>query len=137
MSTHVDDILQITNSNELFCELRDGLIERFGAELTVNEEATSYLGMNIERSLCKKFVRLTQRGLTDKLVQANPKKQGDRLQYHSPSSEEIFDADVGVRAEKLSEKDRREFLSVLITLMYLARLTGPDILMPVMRYLRR
>ena len=131
LSTHVDDILQITNSDELFEELKDGLIVRFGAELTVSKEATSYLGMNIERSSCKKYVKLTQRGLTDKVVQSVAKRSGDKQKYWSPCSNEIFETDQGTDGEKLPEIQRREFLSVLMTLMYLARLTRPDILMAV------
>lgn len=45
LATHVEDILQITNSDQLFEELKNGFIERFGAELTVQKEASSYLGM--------------------------------------------------------------------------------------------
>ena len=131
LSTHVDDILQVTNSQELYEELRDGLIERFGEELTVNEEADSYLGMKIERSPCKAYVRLTQQGLTDKVLDTFPKKEGDRELYHSPAVKELFDVPEGEHAVLLSEKERKKFLSVLMTLMYLARLTRPDILMPV------
>ena len=131
LSTHVDDILQVTNEDSLFQELIDGLIAKFGKELTVNEEAESYLGMKIERTPCKAYIKLTQKGLTDKILEMFPREQEDRRMYHSPCSKTLFDTPTEEDGIILNDKDRRNFLSVLMTLMYLARLTRPDILMPV------
>ena len=87
--------------------------------------------MSLHRSECKGYLRLSQKGLAEKIVKTLPKEEGDRHQYHSPACDDIFSTPVHDKAELLSEKDRREFLSMLMTLMYLARLTRPDILLAV------
>jgi hypothetical protein len=56
LSLYVDNILQATTNIELYKELQRALINAYG-EVTVQPEATSYLGMTITRSHCKGYVR--------------------------------------------------------------------------------
>jgi hypothetical protein len=130
LSTHVDDILQVTTDLSLYEELRDGLIQVYG-DITTTATADAYLGMCIERSDCKRYLKLTQKGLVDKISESYPRAAGDRKQYPSPADSELFDYRAHEGASVLNEEQRREFLSVLMTLMYLARLTRPDVLMAV------
>jgi hypothetical protein len=130
LSTHVDDILQVTTDLSLYTELKDGLVLVYG-DITTTATADAYLGMSIERSDCKRYLKLTQKGLVDKISESYPRAPEDRKQYPTPADSALFDCSAHEGASTLSEVQRREFLSVLMTLMYLARLTRPDVLMAV------
>jgi hypothetical protein len=127
-STHVDDILQACSSLALYEELRDGLVKAYG-EITSNPAADAYLGMTIERTSCKKFLKLTQCGLVDRLVESYPRGARDSCHYSSAAAADLFEAEGHTDAASLNGDQRREFLSVVMTLMYLARLTRPDVLL--------
>lgn len=130
LSTHVDDIMQVSTSQHLYDELKEGLTTAY-KDITTTEEGNAYLGMSIERDKDDyRKIKLSQRGLIDKVLNKYPKDKGDKHRYHSPASDDLFDVNPsGERSTTDGEK--REFLSVLMTLMYLARLTRPDILMAV------
>lgn len=130
LSTHVDDILQVATSEHLYKELKDGLIAAYG-EITTSDEGEAYLGMSIDRAPDRKRIKLSQRGLIDKILKAYPRDKGDLQRYYSPSSDDLFKVSGDTSAVPLPEPQRREFLSALMSLMYCARLTRPDILMPV------
>jgi hypothetical protein len=121
LSAHVDDIMQTATSQKLYDELKAGLIAEF-TEITTHENGTAYLGMSIERSAeDSRFIKVTQQGLIDKVLELYPKKPGDRGQYHSPARDDLFDVNGKEGDEDLDSKGRTEFLSVLMTLMYVAR----------------
>ena len=131
LSTHVDDILQTATCQKFYDELKVGLTAAY-SEITTTENGTAYLGMSIERSSeDSRFIKVTQQGLIDKIVKSYPKQTGDRQKYFSPSDDDLFVVTGKPEDKDLGEKERREFLSVLMTMMYLARLTRPDILLPV------
>ena len=87
--------------------------------------------MTIERSSDMRTIRVTHKGLLDKVVAANPPKAGDRQRYHTPADDSLFDVNIAQGVTALDASEKTEFLSILMTLMYMARLTRPDILMPV------
>jgi hypothetical protein len=118
LSCHVDDILQACTNRGLFTELRDGLVSVYGT-ITDSEAADEYLGMGIQRSNCGKYFKLTQRGLRQKIQQKYPVSVGGR------ACEGLFDE----RAESSEGVSRTEYMGLVMTLMYIARLTRPDILM--------
>ena len=147
LSTHVDDIMQVATQDRFYSELKAGLIEAY-KDITTHEEGDAYLGMSIERSKeDSRYIKLSQRGLIDKVIAKYPKQPGDHQRHYSPSGDNLFD--VNEEEENVSSGDgtssgdgrpgnrdcspeeRSEFLSALMTLMYLARLTRPDILMGV------
>ena len=131
LSTHVDDIMQTATSQHLYDELKAGLIAKY-ADITTTEDGSAYLGMSMEQSpMDKRFIKVSQQGMIDKLVAQHPKQTGDQQKYYSPSGDDLFDVNVKEGVAVLGPKESSEFLSVLMTLMYLARLTRPDILMPV------
>jgi hypothetical protein len=68
LSTHVDDILQACTSKELYDELSAGLIAEF-QDISPKLEATSYLGMTIDRSEDMSYIRLTQKGLVEECLE--------------------------------------------------------------------
>jgi hypothetical protein len=128
ISTHVDDILQATNDQSLYHQLRDGLIAKYG-EITCNERADSYLGMSIARSKCGRFIKLTQVGLINKLLEKHPECNTGNVR--TSAAEDIFDIPSEENATTATPARKTEYLSLVMTLMYLARLTRPDILLPV------
>ena len=87
--------------------------------------------MSIERDPeDRRKIKLSQRGLIDKVVNQYPKSPTDRHRHHSPADSRLFDV-VSDGDRLASAEEKSEFLSVLMTLMYVARLTRPDILLPV------
>jgi hypothetical protein len=67
LSTHVDDILQVSTLDHLVDELHHGLIAEYKS-ITFNAEADSYLGMRIQRSADKSTFKVTQSGLAQQLI---------------------------------------------------------------------
>jgi hypothetical protein len=205
LSTHVDDILQTATDRRFYTELSEGLTKTYG-DITATEEAVAYLGMSIDRSPCKSFIKLTQRGLTDTVLEKH--HDSSRTTSKTPAADNLFDKDKNLayqsylksRLNRITSNDhatddedtdnetlnstqdettthsgrkpsdqnqsdasghdqsnasghgqgskseiddepshpddyeltnKTTFLSLIMTLMYLARLTRPDILMPV------
>ncbi len=124
LSTHVDDILQISTSDILVESLRYHLIERY-THVTYHAKADSYLGMTIEQSEDRRVIKLSQRHLTNTIVE-KCSREGTRP-VNTPAASNLFE--VNVDDELLA--DNKSFLSIVMSLMYLARLTRPDLLLPV------
>jgi hypothetical protein len=82
LSTHVDDIMQTASSQELYDELKAGLVKAF-ADITTTENGTAYLGMSIDRTDNGRIIKVTQQGLLDKVVKAYPRREGDHQRYYS------------------------------------------------------
>jgi hypothetical protein len=61
----------VTSNRYLYEELRDELTKIYG-EVTAHPEATIYLGMSIQRSKCRKYIRIAQDGLVSKVIAAYP-----------------------------------------------------------------
>jgi hypothetical protein len=121
----VDDILQACTHRSFFEELRDGLIKVYGT-ITDSDDAKEYLGMGISRSECGSYIKMTQKGLIQKILQKYPVKETSKKCEH-PASEGLFD----VREPGGDGVDRGDYMGLVMTLMYIARLTRPDILMAV------
>lgn len=119
LSTHVDDILQVTPSKELVDDLHTGLLKKYKS-ITFHPNAESYIGMTIERSPDKSLIRLTQCGLLDKIVSQHS-KDVNMVKTNTPCSDYIF---VHTKSTK-QEVDKRKYLSLVMSLMFLARLTRP------------
>lgn len=131
ISTHVDDILQACTSQALFVELRDGLIEAYGT-VTVNENANEYLGMSIERSTCGRKITLSQQGLVKKIVkEISAAKGGNAYKSNNPAAVDLFDVPEDEQGTERPRVEYKKFVSIVMSLMYVARLTRPDILLPV------
>jgi len=127
ISTHVDDILQVSTSQELVSDLHENLLIEYG-DVAFNPNADSYIGLSIERSKDLAKFKLTQRGLTDKILLEHLPKRANSKPSKSPASDKLFSNEKNPKDEHV---DKKKFLSLIMSLMYLARLTRPDILLPV------
>jgi hypothetical protein len=87
-----------------------------------NREADSYLGMSIKRSNDLSTIYISQKGLTENIVNAyldlNSKPAS------SPAGAHMFDDN-----NNNNTIDKSNYLSAIMKIMYLARLTRPDILL--------
>jgi len=131
--------MQVATHPRLYDELQQGLITAY-KDITVSENGEAYVGMSIERSETDlRVFKLSQEGLEQKLIDKYPRHANDRARYHSPADDDLFEVESAEEREnpqsedskELNAEEKSEFLSVLMTLMYLARLTRPDILMVV------
>jgi hypothetical protein len=106
--------------------------------------------MTIERSECGEYVKMSQRGLIDEVIEKF-QKSGNKTKSKTPAGDKLFDADKssdGIPSwkfdgddkdeechedspEDIESVDRTDYLSLVMTLMYLARLTRPDIQMVI------
>ena len=122
LSTHVDDILIVSTSQALVDELVAHLIATY-KKFTFHQVADSYLGMTISRSKDLREITITQLGLTDKIIASylTPGSSGSR----TPANLDLFAYDTSMS----DSYDRKQYLSMVMSLMYLARLTRPDILL--------
>jgi len=68
ISTHVDDILQVSNCRLMTQELHQGLIDAY-TTVTYNPNADSYLGMSITRNDDGHEIFFNQSGSIEKLLQ--------------------------------------------------------------------
>lgn len=78
-------------------------------------------------------IPITQKGLLDKVVAVNPPKAGNRQRYHTPADDSLFEVNITQSVTALDASEKTEALPTLMTLMHIARLTRPDILMPVLQ----
>jgi hypothetical protein len=128
ISVHVDDILQVTTNKYLYEELRDQLTTIYGA-VTAHPEATTYLGMCLLRSKDRKYLRISQEGLVLKALAMFP-PPNESTHCNSPARDTLC-VDPLQEKTKYKSVDRKTYLGIVMTLMYIARLTRPDILLPV------
>jgi hypothetical protein len=129
ISTHVDDILQVSNSDKMVDELHAGLDEAYGT-CQFNEQADSYLGMNITRDGNSKIILVDHEGSIKKLV--DEYLPGALPNVSTPHQDSLFETmEESGENFTLDVPSNRRYLSVVMSLMYIARLTRPDILLPV------
>jgi hypothetical protein len=119
---HVDDMLVAAPSTTHLKTFESKMEKTF--ELVKQYDTLSYLGMSIRRRKCGDIV-VNQSGFVDDIVK---KYDCDNLRKYpkTPATDDITIVD-----EKSPKCDRKKFTSLVMTLMYLARFTRPDILMPV------
>jgi hypothetical protein len=122
LSTHVDDILVVSTSQLLVDQLVSHLLATY-KRITFHQVADSYLGMTITRSEDLKEMTITQQGLTAKII--NSYLTSDTSSSRTPANTDLF----GYDTSSSPSYDRKQYLSMVMSLMYLARLTRPDILL--------
>jgi hypothetical protein len=126
LSTHVDDILQVTTCPKMREELQAILLKAYG-DIVYHPEADSYVGLTIKRSENGGTFKLSQDGLVSKLIDQYLKND-DKSTVKSPATDTLFNTDQSVLARPV---DKQTYLSLVMSLMYVARLSRPDILQPV------
>ena len=127
ISTHVDDILQVATTQQLVDELHNHLKAQY-EDITYHPNADSYVGMTLTRSHDGSVFDISQTGLIDKVIDKFLTSE-DRRQYKTPANDDIFEVDAD--DTNAPTVDRTEYLSLIMSLMYIGRLTRPDILLPV------
>jgi hypothetical protein len=129
ISTHVDDILQVTNCEEMLNNLHKGLDEAYGT-CQFNEKADSYLGMNITRDGNDRVIRVDHEGSISKLIDEHIPDEAKAC--GTPHQDTLFEVleESGENCT-LDIVANKRYLSIVMSLMYIARLTRPDILLPV------
>jgi hypothetical protein len=123
VSTHVDDML-LTSPNAVRREWFEKQMKKH-FDLVIQHDNISYLGMSIHRNKKTGDVTVTQEGYIRDLV----KKFGCenlRRAPKMPAAENLTDIDPDSPL-----CDQKRYLSLVMSLMYAARFTRPDILMPV------
>jgi hypothetical protein len=125
ITTHVDDLLQVATNDCFVNELNKRLTEVY-TSIVHNPETKSYLGMSITRPDDKAQLWVSQQGLTKQIIDKYL-GEGNTRAYRSPASSKLMDKEV----KQDVPCDKTKYLSALMSLMYLARLTRPDILLAV------
>jgi hypothetical protein len=121
VTLHVDDMLVANPSSEIKRWFEETFMEKY--ELTGEHNDFSYIGMSISRN--KEEIKVNQLGYIDNMVIKYLPKQP--LNFPSvPASASILK-----KKSSSSPVSSTKYLSIVMTLMYLARHTRPDILMPV------
>jgi hypothetical protein len=124
---HVDDILLVSNTDYMYDDLTKGLSSHFGTP-TSSDKETAYIGMTIEQSANRDTIKLSQQDLVSKIQARYPSKSAHKI---SSPTDEDFLLEAPHKSALGALTNQTEFLSIVMQLMYLARLTRPDILLPV------
>jgi hypothetical protein len=117
---HVDDLLIISLSKDSISQFRDAMAAAFG-DITFQDNNICFLGMTLERQPSGD-VLIRQPGYTDKICRV----EGSRHRYRTPSTATLF-SDLDDPAPASPEASTR-FKSLLMSAMFLATRTRPDIL---------
>ena len=91
-------------------------------DIQYHENASSYIGMTINRSQDQSVLYISQRRLTEKIISDH--LPDDFPQASSPASSHLFQ----YRPDD-KPYDRIKYLSIIMSIMYLARLSRPDVLL--------
>jgi hypothetical protein len=125
LSTHVDDICQVSNCDEWIIEVKEKLIKVY-KNIEVQHPIKSYLGMNITRISESRNILINQPKLTQEIIDMYLERP---IIKATPSSISFLDDNNSM--EQQQEIDKSKYLGLVMKLMYLARLTRPDILFSV------
>jgi len=141
VSTHVDDMLVTTTNRRLRKWFEYEMEKHF--ELVKQYDNVSYLGMSISRNgksakqsldtksadskpvRSKGDIRITQQGFIEEIL-TKYNCQSTAKPPKTPAAPDLFEKD-----EKSPLCNQKTYLSLVMTLMYLARYTRPDILLAV------
>ena len=122
ISMHVDDLLMTfpTLKDRKYIEA----VIRRHFEITTQYDDITYLGIFIKRNRAQRTVHIDQEGFTRKLVETFG--GSDLKPASTPAKADLFECDPA--SPKMSKP--QVFVSLIMSLMYLARLTRCEILLP-------
>jgi hypothetical protein len=121
---HVDDLLIVGNDDGTLEELKKQLTLEYGVK-EFQENNISYLNMHIKQSSNRKTIHVSQEGYVSSLISKYMMPDSNNV-AKTPSLKDLFTSD---SEEKFEYK--AFFLSAIMTLMYVAKRTRPDILKEV------
>ncbi len=122
LSLHVDDIL-LSSPSIKHREWFEKEIQK-DFEIVIQHDNISYLGMNITYDMPNRQIKVTQSGYLIDLVKkflTEPNKKTPA----TPHTGNLFQPTTG------NKINTREYLALVMSLMFIARFTRPDILLPV------
>ena len=122
IAIHVDDLLVVGTNVAAMDKARSILKAEFSSTESSADGRLFFLGMHIVRDRSKRVMRVTM----DKHVSAIVEKHAERCKAQkTPAAPDLFDESTG------EAMDATAYASVLMSLMYVARFTRPDILLAV------
>jgi hypothetical protein len=125
LSTHVDDVLLTSPSLRTRMKVEKALEKHF--ELVKQEgQSISYLGMVINTDIITGNISVTQSGFANDLLKKNGYDHAIPKPPKSPTAVNFLETD-----STSPPCNKNKFLSLIMSLMYLARFTRPDILFAV------
>ena len=119
--THSDDLLHCVNCNIMAQVFKDILIKIY-VDIQYHDEASYYIGMSINRSSYPSKIYMCQHGLFQRII--SKFFPDDFPKAASPASSNLFNL---VQEDK--PFDHIKYLSIIMAIMYLTRLTRPDVLL--------
>ena len=119
---HVDDVLAVATDQSLMKWISDQLQEKLKTTKGCGN-TLSFLGMVVKRDRLNRMARVTMDGYTHDVIE---RFGADLKPADSPATANLFE----VSGDSVAV-DTNKFASLLMTLMYLARFTRPDILLAV------
>ena len=124
-TVHVDDFLASFPNLSARAMFED-MMKPHGS-LTAHHNEITYLGMTIERDRARRITKISQDGYVKSLLE---KFGGAALKpAETPGSEDMFEIDP--ESPDLDEREKKFFISLIMSLMYLARFTFGQILVYV------
>jgi hypothetical protein len=124
---HVDDIFLTAPTKRLL----NKYVLTFKADLNVEvqlESPYSFIGMTLTRDRSNRSVKITMGALTAKLIDTYAK---DKPIAVTPSTQSLVDSPEGSDQKKLDQAKLSEFVTIVMTLLFIARFVRPDILFSV------
>jgi hypothetical protein len=88
----------------------------------------NFLGMTLERDLEKHTLKVTMKNLIDKLIKSYALDDAPAV---TPSTQRLINTEKAEDDHELSSLDRDKFITIVMTLLFIARFTRPDILFSV------
>jgi len=121
VSTHSDDLLHCVNNDIMAKSFKNMLLKTY-IDIQYHDKASSYIGMSIKRSSDLSEIYISQRGLSQRII--DDFLPDNYPKAASPASSNLFNS---VPDDK--PFDRIKYLSIIMAIMYLARLSRPDVLL--------
>lgn len=125
LSTHVDDMLLTCPTIDLRTWFEEEMKKHF--DIVPQRDTISYLGINITHDRKSKRIYLNQEGYIKDIIKKYD-GENDRKHPRTPATQRVLMDPEDIEDNRTV--DRKEFLSLVMTLMYAARFTRPDILLP-------
>jgi hypothetical protein len=128
LAVHVDDILSCPPTEIERHEVEDALKNDF--EITVQDGTSiSYLAMNIKRDKARTLLVINQSGYLKGIIDKVSREYKLSGNHGTPSTPAIMESDDN--HEELNQQCKHSYLSIVMSLMFVARFTRPDVLFAV------
>ncbi|TPX32310.1 DNA-directed DNA polymerase [Synchytrium endobioticum] len=117
---HVDDGLLVAWKGDLLVGLENQIETEY--KIKRNGDIKLYLGMNVQRDRQKRILALSQPSYIDEIIAKCQVQQANPSKLPMDSSPKFLDDE---------PMDKKKFMELIGLLLYLARMTRPDIMAPV------